>query len=64
MKKKWERYGFKIGESISITTLRDQFQAIFSGIAEDGALLVKQKDGEIKKLYSAEIEWFKDVEEC
>ncbi|WP_233879073.1 biotin--[acetyl-CoA-carboxylase] ligase [Virgibacillus halodenitrificans] len=64
VKKKWERYGFKIGESISITTLRDQFQAIFSGIAEDGALLVKQKDGEIKKLYSAEIEWFKDVEEC
>lgn len=59
VKAKWESYGFKIDELISIKTMRDQFDATFSGIADDGALLVKEKSGSIKKLYSAEIDWFK-----
>lgn len=62
VKHKWESFGFKIGEVISIKTQREQKEAIFLGIAEDGALLIKTKDGETRKLYSAEIEWFKDGE--
>lgn len=59
VKEKWESYGFKMGEVIFIKTLREQFKATFSGIADDGALLVKEKNKTQKKLYSAEIEWFK-----
>lgn len=62
IKHKWESFGFKMGERISIKTLREQWEATFLGIAEDGALLTKSKDGETKKLYSAEIEWFKEGE--
>ncbi|MFD1038665.1 biotin--[acetyl-CoA-carboxylase] ligase [Virgibacillus byunsanensis] len=52
----WERYGYKIGEIVTIKTMRESWKGKFLGIAEDGALLTT-KDGEIKKLYSAEIEW-------
>jgi len=60
IKDKWENYGFKIGEQIRIKTLQSEWNAIFSGIAEDGALLSKTADGESKKLYSAEIDWFNE----
>lgn len=58
IKYKWESYGFKIGGKIQVNTLQQRWPATFSGIAEDGALLLKTSEGEIKKLYSAEIEWF------
>ncbi|RDW22065.1 biotin--[acetyl-CoA-carboxylase] ligase [Oceanobacillus chungangensis] len=58
IKQKWESYGFKIGEEITIKTLKDHFRAIFLGIEEDGALRIKRMDGSIEKLYSAEIDWF------
>lgn len=58
IKHKWESYGFKIGEPILIKTLNKQWEAIFDGIAEDGALMVKNNDDTIQKVYSAEIEWF------
>nr|WP_155666953.1 biotin--[acetyl-CoA-carboxylase] ligase [Ornithinibacillus caprae] len=61
VKKKWESYSFKIGEPIRISTLKSQWTAIFSGIAEDGALLVRNNDGTTEKLYSAEIDWFHEV---
>ncbi|MEC5422485.1 biotin--[acetyl-CoA-carboxylase] ligase [Virgibacillus sp. C22-A2] len=60
IKKKWEGYGFKVGEEIAIKTLRKRWKATFIGIAEDGALVTKAEDEEPKKLYSAEIEWFKE----
>ncbi|GGB33319.1 biotin--[acetyl-CoA-carboxylase] ligase [Virgibacillus dakarensis] len=59
VKHKWESYGFKIGETIRIKTMRETWRARFMGIAEDGALLTKASDGEMKKIYSAEIDWFK-----
>ncbi|MBM7598381.1 BirA family biotin operon repressor/biotin-[acetyl-CoA-carboxylase] ligase [Virgibacillus halotolerans] len=62
IKDKWESFGFKIGESISIKTMRDKWDATFLGIAADGALLTKATDGTTKKLYSAEIDWFKEGE--
>lgn len=58
VKTKWESYGFKIGEKIKITSLKEEREAIFNGIAEDGALLIKSKTGEVSKLYSGEIQWF------
>jgi BirA family biotin operon repressor/biotin-[acetyl-CoA-carboxylase] ligase len=58
IKDKWESFGFKIGENISIKTMRNEWDATFIGIAADGALLTKSADGTIKKLYSAEIDWF------
>jgi len=59
IKAKWESYGFKIGELISIKTLKEEWESTFLGIAEDGALLTENKDGKPTKLYSAEIDWFK-----
>jgi len=63
IKHKWEGYGYKIGKRIQIKTLQDQWQATFIGIAEDGALLTKTDEGDIQKIYSAEIEWFKEENE-
>ncbi|WP_373896154.1 biotin--[acetyl-CoA-carboxylase] ligase [Virgibacillus natechei] len=62
VKQKWENYGFRIGEYITITTLKEKWGGTFSGIAEDGALILKTSDGEMKKLYSGEIEWFREGE--
>lgn len=58
IKSKWESYGYKIGEVIWMKTLSEKQQVIFLGIAEDGALLIKDHSGEVKKIYSAEIDWF------
>jgi len=62
IKRLWEYYGFKIGERILIKTLKEEWKAIFYGIAEDGALLVKNTDDSIEKIYSAEIDWFEENE--
>ncbi|MBP1969588.1 BirA family biotin operon repressor/biotin-[acetyl-CoA-carboxylase] ligase [Virgibacillus natechei] len=62
VKQKWENSGFKIGENILIKTSRDQWEAAFLGIAEDGALIYKGIDKEEKRLYSGEIEWFQGGE--
>ncbi|MEW9674735.1 biotin--[acetyl-CoA-carboxylase] ligase [Lentibacillus sp. L22] len=58
VKHKWESYGFKIGQAIRIKTMKECYDATFMGIAEDGALLTKTSNEKIKKLYSAEIDWF------
>lgn len=60
IKLKWESYGFKIGKPILIKTLKRSWSAIFHGIAADGALLIKNSDSTIEKLYSAEIDWFEE----
>jgi len=60
VKKKWESYGFKIGEMIDIKTMQNAWRSEFLGIAEDGALLATDPDGNETKLYSAEIAWFKE----
>ncbi|WP_163969837.1 biotin--[acetyl-CoA-carboxylase] ligase [Oceanobacillus halotolerans] len=56
VKEKWENYGYKLGESVWINTMKDRWYGSILGIAEDGALLA-EKEGEQIKLYSAEIEW-------
>ncbi|WP_156289215.1 biotin--[acetyl-CoA-carboxylase] ligase [Oceanobacillus salinisoli] len=59
IKQKWESYGFKIGQEISIKTSKDHWRAPFLGISDDGALLTETNDGSKTKIYSAEIDWFK-----
>ncbi|WP_188631482.1 biotin--[acetyl-CoA-carboxylase] ligase [Lentibacillus kapialis] len=59
VKYKWESYGYKIGEAIRIRTNGETLDAIFTGIAEDGALLVRNEINELRKIYSGEIEWFR-----
>lgn len=58
VKTKWEKYGFRIGEMITIHQLNKQQKAIFYGLAEDGALLVKNAENRVERLYSGEIDWF------
>ncbi|MBM7552488.1 biotin--[acetyl-CoA-carboxylase] ligase [Thalassobacillus pellis] len=57
VKKTWEQYGYKIGEQVTISTMRKTWEATLLGIEADGALLVKGIDGREEKLYSAEIHW-------
>jgi|SRR5690625_3689942 len=58
VKQNWESYGFRLNEPLLITERHQEWQGIFIGIAEDGALLAKKKDGTIERIYSAEITWF------
>lgn len=62
VKSEWENYGFRINEAIWITTKHTSWLGVFVGIAEDGALLAKTKEGEIERIYSAEIAWFEEGE--
>ncbi|REJ09704.1 biotin--[acetyl-CoA-carboxylase] ligase [Halobacillus trueperi] len=57
IKKDWEHFGYKIGEEVTISTMKKTWQATLIGIEPDGALRAKSKDGEEEKLYSAEIHW-------
>ena len=58
VKKKWESYGFKIGEKIKIATPKEVKEATFHGIADDGALLIRNSSGDVTTIYSGEIQWF------
>lgn len=54
----WENYGFRLNERLQIVTGKETWTATFLGIAEDGALLAQKDNGDIEKVYSAEIAWF------
>lgn len=56
----WENYGFRLNERLQITTNQDQWEGLFIGISEDGALLAKKDSGTIERIYSAEISWFQE----
>ncbi|MCP3025880.1 biotin--[acetyl-CoA-carboxylase] ligase [Halobacillus sp. A5] len=55
----WEKYGYKIGEQVTIKTMRKEWDAVLVGIEPDGALKARDINGEEEKLYSAEIQWGK-----
>ncbi|MFA1820733.1 biotin--[acetyl-CoA-carboxylase] ligase [Virgibacillus oceani] len=59
IKRKWESYGFKIGKKIRIKTMNKSWDALFTGISDDGALIIEEESGELNTLYSAEVDWFK-----
>ncbi|HLR70581.1 MAG TPA: biotin--[acetyl-CoA-carboxylase] ligase [Pseudogracilibacillus sp.] len=58
VKRNWENYGFMLNKRLNIKTANEEWKGIFLGIAEDGALLAKKENGDIEKVYSAEINWF------
>lgn len=58
VKSTWENYGFRLHEKLQIKTGTKEWVGVIHGIAEDGALLAETPEGEIEKLYSAEISWF------
>lgn len=58
VKSSWENYGFRINETLQITNGNQTWEGVFSGIAEDGALLAEKADGSLEKVYSGEISWF------
>ncbi|WJE14070.1 biotin--[acetyl-CoA-carboxylase] ligase [Halobacillus sp. ACCC02827] len=59
VKKEWEHYGYRIGEDVTISTMKRTWEAVLVGIEPDGALLARDKEGKEEKLYSAEIHWGK-----
>lgn len=52
----WEEFSGTIGKKIKATTLREVIEGIAIGITADGVLEVKVDNGEIKRIYSADIE--------
>lgn len=58
VKQDWESYGFRLNERLEIKTGKEQWNGLFLGIAEDGALLAERESGKIEKIYSGEISWF------
>ncbi len=57
VKEKWEHYGYKIGDQVSVSANKQKYKAEIIGLAEDGALKVRKPDGCEENLYSAEIHW-------
>ncbi|MFG6114546.1 biotin--[acetyl-CoA-carboxylase] ligase [Halobacillus sp. MO56] len=57
IKNKWEKYGYRLGQEVTISTMRKTWQATLVGIEADGALLTRTEEGIQEKLYSAEIHW-------
>lgn len=60
VKHDWENYGFRLHERLHIKTGNQEWEGVFLGIAEDGALLAQKEDGTTEKVYSAEISWFEE----
>ncbi|MYL28544.1 biotin--[acetyl-CoA-carboxylase] ligase [Halobacillus halophilus] len=57
VKEDWETYGYRIGENVTISTMKETWEATLLGIEPDGALRARRTTGEEQKLYSAEIHW-------
>ncbi|WP_138417011.1 biotin--[acetyl-CoA-carboxylase] ligase [Aquibacillus sediminis] len=57
IKTSWESYGYKLGETVTISTFNQQRDVKLIGIEKDGALRVETLNGEREILYSAEIHW-------
>ncbi|CAM5206923.1 CCA-adding enzyme [Lysinibacillus sphaericus] len=51
----WEQMSCTIGQRIEVTTLRERFEGIASGITDDGVLQLTQNDGTIRTIYSGDI---------
>lgn len=52
----WEENSGTIGKKIKATTLREVIEGTAIGITEDGVLEIKDLSGEIRRIYSADIE--------
>lgn len=58
VKGEWLKHAFRLGEVIHYKTAGVNKRGVLAGISDDGALLIKNENNELKPLYSAEIMWF------
>lgn len=56
LKEMWEEASCTIGQCVKVTTLREEFTGIATGINKDGVLQVKVDNGEVRPIYSGDIE--------
>ena len=55
IKELWEEDSCTIGQRIEVTTLRDKFEGVATGINKDGVLQLKLDDGSTHAVYSGDI---------
>lgn len=55
IKELWEEDSCTIGQRIEVTTLRDKFEGVATGINNDGVLQLKLDDGSTHAVYSGDI---------
>lgn len=51
----WEQSSCTIGQRIEVTTLRERFEGIASGITDEGVLQLTQDNGTVRTIYSGDI---------
>ena len=44
-----------IGQRIEVTTIRERFEGVASGITDDGVLQLTQEDGTVRTIYAGDI---------
>lgn len=52
----WENYAVSIGKRITATTSQTKITGIALGITDEGVLLIKDDEGQIHSIYSADID--------
>ncbi len=52
----WEAYALSLGKEITARTLTGTIKGKARGITEEGVLLIEQQNGEVSRIYSADIE--------
>ncbi len=55
IKRLWEELSCTIGQRIEVTTIRERFEGVASGITEDGVLELTLNDGTVRTIYSGDI---------
>lgn len=55
VKKRWESLTFTIGKKITATTMNKTVVGTAAGITDDGVLILKNDDGTVEYIYSADI---------
>ncbi|MEK5231514.1 biotin--[acetyl-CoA-carboxylase] ligase [Lysinibacillus sp. FSL K6-0232] len=51
----WEQLSCTIGQRIEVTTIRERFEGVASGITDDGVLQLTQDDGTVRTIYAGDI---------
>lgn len=56
VKELWESYAISVGRTITATTINEKIVGVALGITDQGVLLIKDEQGQIHNIYSADIE--------
>lgn len=55
IKDEWEQASCTIGQRIEVTTLRERFEGVASGITDEGVLQVRLDNGTVRTIYSGDV---------